>query len=170
MHREALRRLDDAKVLAGRGDSAHLLSLLGLELLLKLIHEVTLERKTTHRHKYESIFSDLPTEIQETILKIARTRIGPSVLNSDPLKVLEEWGKNFIGLRYPYEKYEGLTEAEYSRLGEKWVEAGGLLDEAQFRFYPEELFAMVEALKQMAGDMASNSFQRIPIGAAEPQR
>ena len=170
MHREALRRLEDAAALAGRGDSAHLLSLLGFELLLKLVHEVVLGRKTTRGHKYQEVFSDLPSEIQQILLTVARTRIGPSALNSDPTAVLEQWGKNFIDLRYPYEKYEGLTEAEYERLGRDWIEAGAPLDKARFRFYPEELFGMVESLKQMAEQMANNSFQRTPIGAAELKR
>ena len=158
MHREALRRLADAKVLSDRGDSAHLLCLIGLELLLKLIHEVTLRRKTTHGHKYELIFRDLPIEIQEEIIKRAGARIGPSALNSGALKILREWGKNFVNLRYPYEKYEGLTEKEYSALGEDWLKAGASLEEAHFRYFPEELFGMVDALKGMAEDMAKNSY------------
>ena len=170
MHREALRRLEDAKLLARRSDSAHLLSLLGFELLLKLIHEIALGQKTKHGHKYELIFSDLPAETQEAILKEARTRIGLSALNSAPLDVLKEWGGNFIDLRYPYEKYEGLTEQEYLRLGDRWVAAGAPLEEAQLRYYPEELFAMVETLRQVADDMANNLFQRTPIGAAELKR
>lgn len=162
MHREALRRLDDANVLAGRGDSAHLLSLLGFELLLKLVHEVTVGKQTFHRHKYDLIFQDLPAETQKEILKRAGNRIGPSDLNIAAPDIFKEWGENFISLRYPYEKYKGLTEQEYIRLGDQWVEAGAPLEEAQFRYYPEELFGIVEGLKQMADEMANNSFQRYP--------
>lgn len=165
MHREALRRLEDAKVLAGRGDSAHLLSLLGFELLLKLVHEATLGKKTLHRHKYHLIFRDLSTETQKEILEKARERIGISGLNNVASDIFKEWGENFINLRYPYEKYEGLTEEEYLSKGSKWVDAGATLESAHFRYFPEELFGMVEALKQMTDDMASNSFQRTPSGA-----
>lgn len=164
MHREALRRLDDAKVLAGRGDSAHLLSLLGFELLLKLVHEVIVGQKTPHGHKYHLIFCDLPAETQKEILERAGNRIGPSALNTAASDILKEWGENFISLRYPYEKYEGLTEDEYLSLGAQWVEAGAPLNGAQFRYFPEELFGIVEGLKQMAAEMANNSFQRAPIG------
>lgn len=49
-------------------------------------------------------------------------------------------GENLVNLRYPYEKYEGLTEKEYLALGEDWVKAGASLEEAHFRYFPEELF------------------------------
>lgn len=166
MHRDALRFLEDAKLLANRGDSAHLLVLLGFELLLKLVHEVTLGRKTKHLHKYQLIFSDLPPATQEEILKVARTRIGPSNLNSAPLDIFTDWGKNFIDLRYCYEKYEGLSEEEYLNLGKAWEESGAKPEEATFRYHPEELFAMVESLKQMAQNLANNSFKPTPNGAA----
>lgn len=164
MHREAIRRLDDAKQLIGHGDSAHLLSLLGFELLLKLVHEVTLERKSEHGHRYDLIFSDLPTEVKDQILKAGRARIGISALTSKPMTVFKEWGNNFIQLRYPYEKYEGLTEEEYLRQGAEWVAAGAPLEEAQFRYYPEELYAMLEALREMTDEMAKNSFRRTTMG------
>jgi len=170
MHREALRRLEDAKLLAGRGDSAHLLSLLGFELLLKLVHEVTVGKKTSHGHKYHLIFRDLPAETQKEILERAGNRIGPSALNNTGADIFKEWGDNFISLRYPYEKYEGLTEEEYLRLGDKWIKAGAPIEGAQFRFFPEELFGIVEGLKQMAEEMANNSFQRMPIGDAQLKR
>jgi HEPN domain-containing protein len=159
MHREALRRLEDAQLLAGRGDSAHLLSLLGMELLLKLVHEVAVGRKTSHGHKYELIFRDLPDETKNEIIQRAGNRIGPSELNTAAPDILKKWGENFITLRYPYEKYEGLTEEEYHRLGAEWIEAGAPVEKALFRYFPKELFGMVDALKQMADEMASNSFQ-----------
>lgn len=167
MHREALRRLDDGEALSGRGDSAHLLCLLGFELLLKLVHEVTLGKETLHGHKYDLIFCDLPAEIQEEILVNSRARIGHSSLSTNPLDVLKEWGQNFIALRYPYEKYKGLTEEEYLSMGQRWLEADAPLEGAQFRYYPEELFAMLEVLKKMSNDMAKNSFRRMPNEIAD---
>ena len=160
MHREAIRRLEDAEFLRNRGDSAHLLSLLGLELLLKLVHEVVVGKKTSHRHQYHLIFHDLPLETQKEILERAHDRIGPSALDTNTSVILKEWGNNFISLRYPYEKYEGLTEAEYHQKSEDWIQAGAPLEEATFRYFPEELFGIIEALKQMTNEMANNSFQR----------
>lgn len=157
-------------MLAGRGDSAHLLSLLGLELLLKLVHEVSTGKKTFHGHKYDLIFRDLPVETQTEILERAGNRIGTSALNNAAADILKEWGENFISLRYPYEKYEGFTEEEYQKLGDDWIAAGAPVDKAYFRYFPEELFGMVDALKKMAEEMANNSFQRMPIGGVELQR
>lgn len=94
MHRESLSKLADAKVLSDRGDSVHLLCLIGVELLLKLIHELTLRRKTTHGPKYELIFRDLLIEIQGEIIKRVGARIGPSALNSGALKIFESGGKS----------------------------------------------------------------------------
>ena len=167
MHREALRRLEDGRLLAGRGDSAYLLTLLGFELLLKLVHEVVVGHRTSHRHKYDLIFLDLPEGVQKEILDRAGSRIGPSALNTVAADIFKEWGENFISLRYPYEKYEGLTEEEYLHLGDQWVEAGAPLEEAQFRYFPQELFGVVEGLKQITDEMAHNSFQQRPIGAAK---
>ena len=156
-------------MLAGRGDSAHLLSLLGLELLLKLVHEVSAGKKTPHGHKYHLIFRDLPANTQTEILERAGNRIGPSALNTAAADIFKEWGTNFISLRYPYERYEGLTEEEYHQLGDDWVASGAPVEEAFFRYFPQELFGIVDALKNMANEMANNSFQRTPTDAAELQ-
>lgn len=167
MYREALRRLEDAQVLAGRGDSAHLLSLLGFELLLKLVHEVSTGKKTSHGHRYHLIFSDLPKATQTEILERAGNRIGSSALNTSAVDVLKEWGTNFISLRYPYERYEGVSEEEYRKLGSEWVEAGAPLEEASFRYFPEELFGMIDALRNIAFEMTNNSFKQTSTGPAE---
>lgn len=165
MHREALQRLTDAEVLHrasaidAPSDSVHLLQLLGLELLLKLVHQVVLQEKSKHRHAYEQIFQALPAQLQSRLLKLAGDRIGPSALSRDAISVLKEWGKNFIDLRYPYERYESLTEDQYAALGKQWVEKGGAIEEAIFRYHPEELFGMLYALRLVAEEMANQSFQ-----------
>ena len=175
MHREGLERLNDAEVLAGASairnssNSAHLLSLLGLELLLKLVYEVSLDSRA-HGHKYDEIFLALPPPMQETVLKNARARIGPSALDTDAdvRIVLREWSENFVALRYPYERYEGMTEAQYQRLGAEWIAKDSPLKEATFRYYPEELFGMLHALRAVANDMANTSFKRTQPGTASP--
>lgn len=165
MHREALQRLTDAEVLHGASaidapsDSVHFLRLLGLELLLKLVHEVVLQEKSRHRHAYEEIFQALPTHLQSRLLKLAGERIGPSTLSTDAISVLKEWGKNFVDLRYPYERYESLTEEQYTALGKQWVESGAPIEDATFRYHPEELFGMLYALRLVAEEMANQSFQ-----------
>lgn len=164
MHREALQRLEDAEVLhrASRidapSDSVHLLQLLGLELLLKLAYEVTLQKKSSRSHAYEKIFEALPDHLRNNLLKLVGERIGPSALSKDAASIFKKWGENFISLRYPYERYESLTEEQYSALGEQWIINGGGDDEATFRYYSEELFGMLHALCLVAEEMASQSF------------
>lgn len=177
MRREAERRLADADTLAEAdmlteaiadtdapearlcrvSDSAYLLRLLGLELLLKCVHEATLRTVSRHGHHYEVIFSTLPAAMQARHLRLAGERIGPSGLASDALGVLAEWGRNFIALRYPYEKYEHPSEQVYRALGERWVAEGAPLQSATFRYYPEELFGFVHALRIVADEVASGA-------------
>lgn len=159
MQREAAQRLDDARQLSKSdasnpfSNSAHLLCLLALELLLKLVYEAVLGRPR-HGHDYNQIFSELPQETQARLLTLAEERIGQSALSINPDGVLNEWARNFIDLRYPYERYEGMTEAEYKRLADDWVQRGGPLDDAQFRFYPEELYGILHALGVVTTEMA----------------
>ncbi len=170
MHREALQRLTDAEVLYrasaidAPSDSVHLLQLLGLELLLKLVHEVVLQEKSKHRHAYEKIFQALPTHLQSRLLKLAGERIGPSILSRDAISVLKEWGRNFIALRYPYERYDSLTEEQYAALGKQWLDAGAPIEDATFRYHPDELFGMLYALRLVAEEMANQSFQPAASG------
>ena len=166
MLKEALQRLDDAEVLhqsigfTSRTDSVHLLKLLGFELLLKLVYEVALNKKSNHGHDYKKIFEHLPQSLQSKLLTLASQRIGPSALTENSSSILKEWSANFIALRYPYERYESLTEEQYTELGEQWIAKGASLNDATFRFYPEELFGMLHALRLVAEKMASQSFCR----------
>lgn len=170
MHREALQRLTDAKVLHRASaidaptDSVHLLQLLGLELLLKLVHEVVLQEKSKHRHAYEEIFQAFPAHLQSRLLRLAGERIGPSTLSRDAISVLKEWGRNFIDLRYPYERYDSFTEEQYAALGKQWIESGAPIEDATFRYYPEELSGILYALCLVAEEMASQSFQPTASG------
>ena len=171
MRQEALQRLEDARVLATAStsafsNSAHLLSLLGFELLLKLVYELAVGSRA-QGHKYQALFAGLPSAVQQSLLNTASERIGPSSLSTVPEKVLSDWSDNFVKLRYPYEKYEGMTEVEYQRLGEEWVARDGPLEDATFRYHPEELFGMLHALRTFAEDMANKpSHPTLGSGAA----
>ena len=162
MHQEALQRLNDAKVLSGNteigpfSNSSYLLELLGLELLLKLVYEVTQQGSlitTKFHHNYDNIFSALPQECQTILLEQAQERIGCK-FNVNHIDLLQIWGSNFIKLRYPYEKYNSMSEAEYIKLSETWIRKGAPGDEADFRFYPEELFGFIFALTEFTNDIA----------------
>lgn len=129
MHREALQRLDDADLLhrasgpEGGSNSVHL-------------HEVAVKKRASRGHAYEAILGALPTDLRNRLLKIAGERIGPSSLSTDALAILKEWGKNFVSLRYPYERYESLSEVQQAALGPQWLVNGGRLEDATFRYYP----------------------------------
>jgi HEPN domain-containing protein len=160
VQREAEHCLEDARQLSKSGasspffNSAHLLSLLAFELLLKLVYEIELG-KPPRNHKYDQMFSKLPREIQERLIALAEEQIGRAWLSVNLDAVLKEWAKNFIDLRYPYERYEGMTEAEYKSFCEDWKKRGAPLEGAQFRFYPEELRGMLHAVRIMANELAN---------------
>jgi len=154
MLREAERRLGDAKRLAGAAphdpfsDSAHLLSLLGFELLLKLVVELSVKTSAPKHHNYCKIFAALPQRVRAEVEQRARARVGPSAFESSTDAILKDWETNFTDLRYPYERYSDMTEAEYQKRGENWVAGGGKSSDADFRFHPEALFGFVESLRQ----------------------
>lgn len=170
MHQEALRRLKDAEALSqamslGEStDSTYLLQLLGLELLLKIVYESALS-KPGRGHEYEKLFGELPQNLQTRLLALAGERIGPSGLAANHEFILKEWGQNFVALRYPWERYATLSEEQYSDVGEAWVSKGAPLEEATFRYHPEELVGFLSALRLVAAEAANLSFNGTPSGA-----
>lgn len=163
MRQEALQRLRDADTLSQtmplgeRSNSPYLLRLLGLELLLKFVHE-SVVRIPDCTHKYEKLFSNLPQELQTRLLSLATERVGPSGLDQNHESILQEWGQNFIALRYPWERYKALSEEQYSNVGEEWLSKGAPLEEARFRYHPEELVGLLAALQHVAGELANPSY------------
>ncbi|GAA0697989.1 HEPN domain-containing protein [Dyella marensis] len=150
MLQEATTRLQAADMLRQAGadsDSGYLLRLLAFELLLKAALEKATGKSGTH-HKYEKLFAQLPSTVQESLLRTAGERIGPSALTHNHLGVLKDLGSNFIGLRYPYEKYDHMTRSEYKQAADAWVESGAEVASADYRYHPEELFGLTFALQQ----------------------
>lgn len=150
MAAEAKRRIASANLLSAsagdHGDSAHLLELLALELLLKAsirIHTGAAERG----HKYRVLFGMLPKPTQASLLAAASVRVGPDTQYTEIDKILDEWGTNFVSLRYPFERYEGMDHATYAARGRDWIESGALESAADFRYYPEELAGLLLALE-----------------------
>ncbi len=78
--------------------------------------------------------------------------MGPVADYSDTYRLLALYGSNFIRMRYPYEAYEGMSEAEYLRLGPEWIERGALVEEATFDLRPMELQGLLYALSTYAAD------------------
>ena len=103
-------------------------------------------------HEYAELFRLLPAASQTEILEKAGQRVGPTKLASDHEAILAEFGTNFVLLRYPYEKYLHMSEAEFRVHSDKWAATPGGADEgtADFRFHPEELRGMLFALSELA--------------------
>lgn len=152
MLQESNRRCASAELLRAAGDdsdSAYLLELLAFELLLKVAVEQS-TMSVARGHKYKDLFALLSPQKQSNILRIAGERIGPSALTADYEGVLEDLGCNFVSLRYPYEKHGDFTQEEYGQIGAAWIAAGAQLRDADYRYYPEELFGLIFALRQVA--------------------
>lgn len=150
MMREADRRLQAADLLRQTGDdsdSAYLLRLLAFELLLKGVLEKATGKAETHHH-YDKLFAQLPLDVQKSLLSAASGRIGPSALTPDHNAVLKDLASNFVALRYPYEKYGHMTQTEYERVASDWIASGAEVATADYRYHPEELFALTFALQQ----------------------
>lgn len=156
MLEESASRLRAAERLCSVDDSssAYLLRLLGFELLLKLVYEQISGNPAPRHHKYEEIFCALDQETQDSLLQLAGERIGPSGLTEDAVRVIKELGLNFIELRYPYEKYARMSSEEYAQLGSDWIASGAKLEDAIFRFHPEELLGLTYAAQTLAGEVS----------------
>lgn len=161
MRESAMSRIRDAKTLrqsdpfGARSDSEILLELLALELLLKCLLLMNNRKPGRVGHYYEKLYADLPESVGADLVQKARVRINPgSKLDSDHLAVLEKLGRNFIALRYPYEAYENLTDGELTEIGEEWIAIGAPLESANFSYFSEELFGLLEALTEMTASLS----------------
>lgn len=152
MREEAAKRLTAARALRvsfDPSDSAYLLELLGFELLLKLTLETTAHKLAPTHHRYDEIFAALPVDTQTRVLQLAAQRSDLAKLTGRHLNVLKDLSRNFVNLRYPYDKYSHMSEAEYAAVGDTWLAAGGDVATADFRYHPEELLALTAALQDV---------------------
>lgn len=142
--------LADAELLSSAtnksSDADHLLQLLAFEILLKAVRLVY-NPEPERSHSYRVIFESLPADVQERVLERARARIGQAAGYSNVFTLLGTFEKNFVKLRYSYESYERLNEAEYAAVGATWIAGGAKTEDARFRYYPEELLGLTEALR-----------------------
>ncbi len=149
MLRDAQDRLNDADVLAqslrAASDSASLLRILALEVLLKAAQLASLG-KYKRSHQYSTLWSDLPPPVRASVLAVANQRHpGHSDLsNLDAL--LRDWEFAFTKGRYYFELYENFTLEQQRELGELWVSLGAPEHESEVRFHPLELQALTEGL------------------------
>jgi hypothetical protein len=147
---EADNRIADANFLrqslVKRSDADYLLSLLAFEILLKAtVHILTGSQEKSHC--YPELFTALPQDARERIVAAAQERMSTSANYTAVNDLLRAFSQNFVALRYPYEKYERLNEAEYKELGDQWLERGALESEATFTYHPMELDGLLFALR-----------------------
>jgi hypothetical protein len=148
MAKEANRRVEDADRLQGSfssSDSGYLLRLLAFEILLKTTIRIH-GSAPLKSHSYLQLFKSLPTDVQSRLISLARDRVAGSADYSNLDRLLETFAKNFVDLRYPYEKYEGLSEETYLARGADWLATGAPLSDADFVYYQEELYGLIFAL------------------------
>ena len=149
MYREANAFLHDSELLSNSlnrvSDANYLLRLLSFELFIKCLSSV-LGIQIGKRHNYKNLFSNLPKDVRDEIIKNAKQNYAGHVDYSNLDSLLETFEEQFVKLRYPYEYYEGLTEEEYKKKGAEWAENGMPLEQAIIRYYPMELKGLIDAL------------------------
>lgn len=151
MYTEAKNRLNDAEILGSslktKSDSQYLLELLAFEMLLKAVAFIHC-KDYKRGHCYAELYKNLPIGVQKNIIERARLWAEVSLTQEKMIELLEKYEKNFIGHRYPFEKYEKMTEKDFIEYGDLWVELGALEEEAEFQNHTEELYGITKALMQ----------------------
>ncbi|MCH7564970.1 MAG: hypothetical protein IH968_14230 [Gemmatimonadetes bacterium] len=131
------------------GDGGYLLRLLAFEILLKALHLVTVG-PPKRSHSYVELMGALPLEYRNRIWSSAA--VAPGVPHDAALHnkehLLKTFSKNFVDLRYPYDKYTGDSPEEYHAKGARWIAAGAPTEEADFTYYPSELGGLTQAIQQ----------------------
>ena len=159
MYEEAVGRLNDAEILSKNihreTDSNYLLELLAFEILLKCYAYINIGHHN-FRHYYDELYKALPDDKKSTLINLAKERMSTSANYSNIESLFKNLGNHFIVLRYPYEKYEGMSEQEYLALGIKWAEDGAKIEDANFIYYPNELFGLNCALKVLVQKYVAN--------------
>ena len=157
MCRLAEEYLADAQLLSTASNrqshADYLLQITAFEILLKALR-ITHGLPPKRNHSYSDLFDDLPEPVKLQVRTLASERLGPSVDYSRLSDFLKAYTYNFGALRYSYEPYEGQTDEQVHKSGTQWLEAGAKVEEADFAFYPEELFGLTEALLSLLGRSA----------------
>jgi hypothetical protein len=159
MYKEALGRLHDARILSKNitrcTDSNYLLELLAFELLLKTVSLIHCGR-FNENHNYQQMFESLPKKVRDKLMARTTHWSEQSFNTKDLQKLLVLYRNNFIKLRYPFEAYKNMNESEYIEYGNLWVELGAPTEEAEFQYYPEELYGLNKALQEEVASYLAN--------------
>jgi hypothetical protein len=151
MYSDASARLADAEILQtsldSQSDSAAILTVLGFEVMLKCA--IVLSGKSPkNNHKYSVQWMTLPEDVRSEILSVAEARMPGHTDFSDLNKLLVAFQFVFEKGRYYYEFFRDYSLEEQFELGQLWEELGSPLDEAIVRYYPNELFCLIEGLRR----------------------
>ena len=146
---EAEGRLCDAEILsrslAATSDSAELLRILALEVLLKTwlcAKSVKLRRN----HNYRGLWDAFEQDAQDSVL-LGAAVVDPGRLSAATVPILlSNWETVFKKARYYYEFYEDYSLHEQHELGQFWISIGAPESEAEVRYFPEELRALTHGL------------------------
>jgi hypothetical protein len=146
---EARARIYDADILAeslrAQSDSQSLIRILGFEILLKCAIQLCGQRPKAS-HNYARLWLALPCSAQKEILEIAMNRMRGHTDFSDLPNLLKWYQIVFEKGRYFYEFYKSYSLNEQQELGEYWTELGSPVEEADMRYYPNELVCLCKAL------------------------
>jgi len=150
MYAEALTRLNDADVLAEsmrtQSDSQQLLRILAFEVLLKCAVRLC-DQTAKASHNYNNLWLALPGHARKQILLTAQERMPGHANFSDLERLLKAYQFVFEKARYYYELNEGNTLRQQRARGLRWRRRGAPEDEADLRYYPNELDCLIVGLR-----------------------
>ncbi len=157
MYGEAHGYIDDAGILARnldtKSDSAALLKILGFEILLKCSLLVS-NQKPKKTHNYYELWLCLPGNAQKKIIQNAEYRMHDINDLSNIEDLLNNYQFVFEKARYYYEFYEGKTLEEHHEIGVLWAKKGSPLEEADVRYFPDELECLIYGLSEYIKEKA----------------
>jgi hypothetical protein len=159
MYESAMSRIGDADTLSSSlrlSDSASILRILGMEILLKAaIALAGLEPKKSHN--YLSLWNQLPVHVRDRVVEVANRRMPTHADLSNIPKLLTWYQYIFEKIRYPYEQFENYTDEEIRELSRFWGDdLDAAVDEALVQYYPNELTCLIEGLKVFVEAQLSN--------------
>ena len=157
MYREANGYINDAGILSRRvdqqSDSAALLKILGFEILLKC-SLLASNQKPKKTHDYRKLWLALPDDAGMKIIGNAKSRMYDIKDFSNIDDLLRNFQFVLEKARYYYEFYEGYTLEEQHEIGKSWARKGSLLEEAEVRYYPDELECLIHGLSEYIKEKA----------------
>ena len=149
MFHEALHRVHDADILERlcdtRSDSAAILRILALEVLLKCTL-LLCGQEPKNSHNYKNLWLGLPGHVRKKVLAVAVATMPGHADLANLEERLQWWQFVFERARYHYELYEKYTLKEQSELGDLWLELGAPDQEAVVQYFPLELQCLIAGL------------------------